>query len=695
MKSGALQWLGQGETFNVGPYVLKDPLVYVRVGDGFVDEVSCIDPSLPIGRPTGEPSGSLGYFPEYSRLSPVQRVLYLQWLARGRTGPLPEIGYALLFLYGLERRLLLEERDRTSIIKEVIRLRRTYRSSVSFDGSLSRFLCYSVARAGITSLREEWFETVFERNGGPRDEQHLLVGLAWLFSRQRPLPASWALRIARLAPQAARSVVVERLPERFDALFVQRYRERHGAGLLLKAPRREREITYRPASPSLSDEFASSTKSPRVKIPDVMGLQSQFSSLVLIWGRCLEELKPLSRMMAGAREVRSRAAHDALANSLEPDAEHPEKSAWDRLAVEQMQEDRTVLVEVGKLARLRGTMSRPTLTARQSESLAQTAHAVGFIIEPDVRITHRPYGWNEIVALLRPVGSPALPADLRYPGAALMLELGMLVAAADGQVARVEADRIACFLESQFQLDPPDVRRLGALQHVFLKQRPSIAGLARRLKATLAVEQLESVGEFLVGVAAGGTMDKKKVAALRSVYRSLEIDAKGLEGFLKEHRRLEAEPVEVQPETRSADAGEAIPPRATTRPRIMYRLDAILIERLVQETRQVGHLLDEAMPEEQPVAEASGRTGPLPAVPDAGGRCAGLAARYRAVLVELCTRPSWTRTDFEMLVRNHSLMPSGTLDVINEWSQDRFDELIVEDAGNDLIVHAELVAEEP
>ena len=34
-------------------------------------------------------------------------------------------------------------------------------------------------------------------------------------------------------------------------------------------------------------------------------------------------------------------------------------------------------------------------------------------------------------------------------------------------------------------------------------------------------------------------------------------------------------------------------------------------------------------------------------------------------------------------------MPSGALDVINEWSQDRFDDLILEDGGNDLIVHAE------
>jgi hypothetical protein len=39
-------------------------------------------------------------------------------------------------------------------------------------------------------------------------------------------------------------------------------------------------------------------------------------------------------------------------------------------------------------------------------------------------------------------------------------------------------------------------------------------------------------------------------------------------------------------------------------------------------------------------------------------------------------------------------MPAGTLDVINEWSQDRFGEPILEEDGDDLMVHAGLVAEE-
>jgi hypothetical protein len=36
-------------------------------------------------------------------------------------------------------------------------------------------------------------------------------------------------------------------------------------------------------------------------------------------------------------------------------------------------------------------------------------------------------------------------------------------------------------------------------------------------------------------------------------------------------------------------------------------------------------------------------------------------------------------------------MPSGTLDVINGWAYERFDDPILEGEGEDLIVHAHLV----
>src|SRR5262249_46501729 len=158
-----------------------------------------------------------------------------------------------------------------------------------------------------------------------------------------------------------------------------------------------------------------------------------------------------------------------------------------------------------------------------------------------------------------------------------------------------EVNHIASFLESQFLLDPADARRLDALKLVFLRQPPSIAGIGKQLKAVLTAEQLESVGEFLVGVAVrSGHVDKKEVAALRAAYRAMGIGVTQLERQLVECRRLAKEPVEVRPTTGSPDDGEAIPPRPA------FRLDPALLEKLMRETRQVASLLEAAMREEEP-----------------------------------------------------------------------------------------------
>ncbi len=196
------RWYGRGETTRVGSYTLTDPLVYCAPGPPREEEASCIDFSLALGESGENETLSLGYYPTYSRMTAQQRAAYLQWLANGRCQPLNDIGYAFLFFYGLERRLLFEQQDLSPIVKEVVRLLETYTFSGSFDGYLSRFLAYVLARAGIGGLKDKWFEAVFEKTRAQRDEQHLSVGLAWLHTRNLPLPASWALRIARLDPRA-------------------------------------------------------------------------------------------------------------------------------------------------------------------------------------------------------------------------------------------------------------------------------------------------------------------------------------------------------------------------------------------------------------------------------------------------------------------------------------------------------------
>ena len=710
-----LSWYGRGNTARAGAYSLTDPLVYSARGRPSEEEASCIDLSLPIGELGELETLSLGYYPTYSRMTAQQRATYLQWLASGRCGLLSDIGYVFLYFYGLERRLLLQQEDLSPIVKEVVRLLETYTVSGSFDGYLSRFLAYVLARAGIASLKVKWFEAVFEKTRAQRDEQHLAVGLAWLHTHNRALPANLAIRIARLDPRAPRSVVLNRLPEEFSVLFAKRYRERFGDGLSLKVSKRDKEITYRPASPSLPNFAFAPDTLPPVKVPNVMGIQSQFNPLIELWTGCINELKPLSRVIAKGHEALTRQAFEALPDDLKSGVEHPDKAQWEQLAVDHVREDGVVLVEVGQLATVHGIEKRPKLTAKQSDLLARTAHYVGFMIEPDARVLNRAYHWDEPVALVRPEEVPALPKDARYAGASLMLELGVFVAAADGYVEESEVDHITRFLESQFLLEPADARRLEARKRVLLSCPPSIAGIGNHLRAVLTADQREGVGRFLVGVAAAnGSIEKKEVTALRSAYKALDIAPDRLNDLLDEIRRgTEAtggtqrqnlagrantelhraalEPVEVYRPDAPALPGEAIAPRPT--PEQSFTLNEDMLKKILADTERVVALIGKAMGEAEP-EETAGLTKLELAPRRDDPRFAGLKSRFHAALVELLAQPSWPTPAFEELVRRHTLMRSETMDVVNEWALERFDDLILVEAGDCLTVQTHLITEQ-
>jgi hypothetical protein len=55
-------------------------------------------------------------------------------------------------------------------------------------------------------------------------------------------------------------------------------------------------------------------------------------------------------------------------------------------------------------------------------------------------------------------------------------------------------------------------------------------------------------------------------------------------------------------------------------------------------------------------------------------------------------KPEWTRPDFDRLAKQFGLMPSAAKETINEWTYERFDELILR--GEDPVQIAHLVGPE-
>jgi uncharacterized tellurite resistance protein B-like protein len=683
------RWIGTGESITVGAFTLRDPLIYVSEGASRQCDPSCIDLSLEVGRTDCGNGGSLGYYPNYSYLKPDQRATYLAWLSTGRIAPLHEMGYALLFFYGLERRVLVDNEDVTVVAREVVRLLGAYPTSVSLDGYLSRFLAFVLARAKTDALSVGWFESEFEKSRLDQIEAFRAVALAWFHRKGVPLPASWAFRVARMDLRSPMSTVVDRVPDCFRALFEIRYREEFQDGIVLAASARQRSLCYRSASASICHNGDRS--GPLVEsaaLPDVLGNQDQFAPLAAIWTRCINELRPLSRALSKGFQLDSREAFETLPTELKETLDHPDKDRWDSLVASVNTEDGCALVEISTLARLHELEERAKLTLKQSEALAHTAQFVGLIVEPDARITKRPYCWLDMVCLIRPEDRSALTTDTRYRAAALMLELGIFIAAADGVVEDTEVNQIATFVESQFLLDRANSRRLEAFKRVCVARPPTLSGLGKVLQTQLTHEQRQAVGKFLTEIAAAnGIIDRKELTALRSAYRALDIGVDELNSFVAEFRRRTLDPVEIQKGEERLDSGETIPARPEPGAGIVF--DARRLERIMRETQEVWVTLGNVMQcEDEEVPQ------PLPSVAserEYDPRFATLNPRFHRVMSSLLDRPKWRRAEFDALARSHNLMPAGALDSINDWAYSLFDDPIIVDYGDELEIDSRLM----
>ena len=91
------------------------------------------------------------------------------------------------------------------------------------------------------------------------------------------------------------------------------------------------------------------------------------------------------------------------------------------------------------------------------------------------------------------------------------------------------------------------------------------------------------------------------------------------------------------------------------------------------------------------VSEAAARMHAIPAQPDLHTTAppgdvsdlhVGIDAKHRRLIAKLMQQPSWSPQEFGDLARQFGLMPDGALETINEWSSERWDDILICDDEN-------------
>ncbi len=677
------RWVKAGESVSVAGYDLSGGMLYVGESlaaiNGFSMEPALISPSLKVTRSNPDRSGQgMHYWPSYDGIPPRCRAAYLEWLASGRRDPAAYIGYVFLYFYGLERRALYDalesdaaKGERSVIRSEVEQLLEIYGSNRSFYGYSMSFLgALRVLDSSSGGARPEP-PSVKERSYGPPPDLKLALGE---FSRAgEPIPAEWAFAWAFHTPDIHLRTPATRCPEEFRDLFLRRYAQRFGEGLVVKPNKTSLKLSYRPASAS----FGGVWRIPVRDLPDVGVLKKPVDRLREIVDECTNEMEPYSRWL-GRNHGRSSTleAIALLPIEIVTARNDPGIAGFRKWMDERVSGGEPALVSAADLLGSSPLFPSGALGKVEALAIAQLLAKLGYGIEPDVRFGGPVLDRDGSVAIFRLDPGAASAPTAEYAGASLLFHLGVAVAAAD-EVVEEEASMLFRHLETALRLDAAECRRLRAHLVYLLDAKPGLSGLKKRV-AQLSADQKISVADLLIAIAgADGRITNPEISTLRRSYSLLGLNPDDVYSHLhalasspEAISPAATEPVTVLPATEKK-VGYKIPePPAASPAQESYMLDMRRVEAKIAESAAVSALLSDIFAGEEPepatgwAAAHAGATSSAPSV------MPGLDPQHNALLGEVLTRDNWSRVDWEELCNRHGLLADGALETINEAAFD-------------------------
>jgi uncharacterized tellurite resistance protein B-like protein len=702
-----VEWFASREPVTVAGYTIPGGLIYVGrklAAPQRSIEPSLINPSLRVDVRAPDTMGvGLSYWPTYEGLSPESRAAYLQWLAEGRRNPDTPLGYVFLFMYGLERRVLVDMQatgsshpDLLPIRAEMTALVEIYaKRSNSFQGYARGFLdvidmmVSSGSPAGATGLgppalsTTRWMVPISPR-----------IALGEFAADRLPVPADWALAWAWFNPTYRIRTVATRCTDEFSVLFKDAYTKKYGAGLTVQPGATTIGLTYYAASSGIG--YA---KLEMKSIPDVFSFVQPTRALDAISDEAQESLAAFSRYLGKDPDGRDKLSGIALLpGSLVAASTNVKLDAFRSWLADVVAPNATSVVPSRELLKqwLGGTTT--SLTKTESVPLIQLLSKLGIGVEPDVRFGGAPLSVDTPVVLFPLADDSPLTPSASYETAATLTHFAAAVSAADGHVSDDEVQAFLPSIESTLDLSGPEKTRLAAHFQWLTASPTKLTGLTKRV-ALLTDTQRVNLGGLLVSVAAAdGNITASEMTSLTKIFGLLGLDQSDIasRAFAAQASPTSAarEPITVRVASVGA-LGIPVPPRpqSTAAPGTIV-LDNETIERTMKESASVSELLrgifDDDQPE--PTAAAAPTASVPPEVPAASAALpsestepgiAGLDTAHSTIVRLLAGRDSVSHLEFEELARAQKVMPNGAIDTINEAAFDASEEPLLE--GDDIL----------
>lgn len=655
--SGPGRWLAPGEDIEIQGVSIPGGMIYI--GSRLNAPNATVEPSLINAGLSIAPYGDYRaisytyYWHNYKDLSDSERRAYLNWLAGGRSAADCASGYVLIFLYGLERRVLVDgvkepssKQDWPAIKNELRRLDALYGQT---NGHIRACATGLLDWMELDAVEEKLYTQPIP--AFPKSHElpvYIRLALGQCSQDRAPIPAQLALTWVRLNPEKSLRTPAVRCAEEFDRLFVHRYHETLRAGLVLTKNRTKLKFAHRPASPGFNGLGA--TTKTFGDIPDVTALTAPIRTLMEIANQCTDDLAAFSRLAGKDPDAASTIEGLLLlpTNSWSPAAQ----SNLNNL-ISNVKESSTTLSLVEICSAL-GKTGAP-LSKDRVRDLAKILESRHIGVEPNVLEGARLPTDTDPVVLFEMLPEQSHHADSdAFQIALLTLQLASTMAQSDGQFSDAEVAHLSQEIDTWSHLSPGSRKRLHAHLQLLSAAPITLASLKKKLEP-LDQSIKELVAASMATLAqVDGLVSPEEMRFLEKVYKALGVDAKRM--FTDVH---------------AVSAGRST---VKSEPSRQFRLDPKRIAELQHDTAKVSALLASIFVEETP--EPAPDPLPIEAKPPEPTTSPGLLGQdeaHSALLRLMLSRPSWSRAELEDSAADLELMLDGALEQINEASFDTYD----------------------
>ena len=666
-RKSAARWIQPGDTTNVARrkiggmiYLGSEPRRdrWEREGGAF------IDPGLSVAKIGSDFSGEdMPYWPSYRDIGPRARATYLDWLAGERSDKRIGPGYVFLYFYGLERRFFVDtpaEEEKRLLVAEAERLLGVYGDNHSVRQYLGAFL--DAARVVLEPAGDG--QPRFERSGYELP-LGLRVAIGRMAKENLPLSADWLLGWYIAHPEHwLRTAATRAFPE-FRALFSLLFCDRFPEGLKMRTPRRLLRARYASASRAFEVDLGPFLGD----IPDISGTSKPLSIAKELVEEATDALDKYSRFLGRNPEGRDTIeAHALLPERLWPLFPSAEMEGLRRWAEE--------IIETGGLSPVEQVIERlegappEKIGKRQLTGAADALARLSIGMAPDPRFALRSPKLGEPAVLFRlPEGITALEeVSENYKNILVAIAMGSFVAHADGTIAAKERSALESRIDTS-ELSGAERARLLANLQWMLAVPPDLALFRRRLKDAPETVRHELGQVALAMAAADGVVDPGEIKAIERLYKAIGLTTDGVYSDLHA-LTARSEPVTVRTAGEQV-RGFAIPPPPERDGKVA--LDAGRVASLMADTAHVSSILGDIFSDDDPDEDLEETQ------EDIGSGFQGLDAQHAAFLGELLARPHWDEAEFATLAGQFRLMQAGALETLNEWSFERFGDVLIEE----------------